>query len=350
MGRPAEPVHVVEHARATYRVDGDRIPEYRIGSTTEVGGGAPAAPDHAGGGASMPTSPDVAPRDRSVPGDLEVLRYTAFSTDPGGGNPAGVVLDATGLTEQQMLATAAEVGFSETAFLLPDGDRVRARYFSPLAEVSFCGHATIAAAVARAERSGPGPLVLDTMAGPVPVATGRDADGSWQATLTSVPPRTAELPDADLEAVLGALGWPSSDLDPALPPRVAYAGAWHPVLAVRTRERLAALDYDMAALGAVMAARGWTTVDLAWRESATTFHARNPFPPGGVVEDPATGAAAAALGGYLREGGHVAPPAVVTVRQGADMGRPSVLTVGIPGDPAEGIRVTGSAVALGPTF
>jgi PhzF family phenazine biosynthesis protein len=104
----------------------------------------------------------------------------------------------------------------------------------------------------------------------------------------------------------------------------------------------------MAALSALMQRRDWTTVALAWREDATTFHARNPFPPGGVVEDPATGAAAAALGGYLRELALVTPPVTVTVLQGADMGRPSRLTVDVPQDPAGGIRVTGSAVALPP--
>ena len=95
-----------------------------------------------------------------------------------------------------------------------------------------------------------------------------------------------------------------------------------------------------------MARRSWTTVDLVWREDAAVFHARNPFPPGGVVEDPATGAAAAALGGYLPEGGHVDPPATLTVVQGVDMGRPSRLTVDVPAGPGSGIRVTGSAVAL----
>jgi len=275
-----------------------------------------------------------------------VLRYTAFSSEPDGGNPAGVVLDATGMTEEQMLAVAADVGFSETAFLSPAGERFRTRYFSPLAEVTFCGHATIAAAVARAERVGPGRLALDTQAGLVEVVTCRDADGRWQATLTSVVPTTVDLTDGDRWALLEALRWDAGDLDVALPPRVAGAGAWHPVLAVRTRERLAALDYDLAALTDLMAARGWTTVDLVWRETETRFHARNPFPPGGVVEDPATGAAAAALGGYLREGGHIRPPSVVTVLQGVDMGRPSVLTVGIPADPTRGIDVTGHAVAL----
>jgi PhzF family phenazine biosynthesis protein len=80
---------------------------------------------------------------------VEILRYTAFSSDPSGGNPAGVVLDATGAADAEMLAVAASLGFSETAFLFPRGDRTfDVRYFSPLAEVPFCGHATIASAVA----------------------------------------------------------------------------------------------------------------------------------------------------------------------------------------------------------
>jgi PhzF family phenazine biosynthesis protein len=258
------------------------------------------------------------------------------------------VLGADGLTAEQMLATAAEVGFSETAFLVPRGDRFDVRYFSPRAEVSFCGHATIASAVAWAERHGPGRLLLDTPAGEVAVVTRTGDDGAVRATLTSVAPRTVALGDDDLRALLAALRWSDTDLDPALPPRVAYAGAWHPVLAAATRDRLRALDYDVDALAALMDAREWTTVDLVWREGPTTFHARNPFPPGGVVEDPATGAAAAALGAYLREGEHVEVPATVTVFQGADMGRPGVLEVGIPAGPSSGIDVTGTAVALEP--
>jgi PhzF family phenazine biosynthesis protein len=118
------------------------------------------------------------------------------------------------------------------------------------------------------------------------------------------------------------------------------------VIAVSSRQRLAALDYDMAALGDLMRLRDWTTVDLVWRESDTVFHARNPFPPGGVVEDPATGAAAAAFGGYLRELGRVVLPATLTVHQGDDMGRPGVLTVRIPAEAGTGIAVSGAAVPI----
>src|SRR5690242_4612614 len=94
-------------------------------------------------------------------GSAEPLRYAAFTTDPAGGNPAGVVLDAAGLTDGQQLDVAARLGYSETAFLtaVPGAERNwTVRYFSPLAEVPFCGHATIAAAVALGERHGAGEL------------------------------------------------------------------------------------------------------------------------------------------------------------------------------------------------
>ncbi|MFC5288660.1 PhzF family phenazine biosynthesis protein [Actinokineospora guangxiensis] len=269
---------------------------------------------------------------------MRPLRYSAFSADPAGGNPAGVVLDASGMDEAEMHAVAGELGYSETAFLFP-GDVIR--YFSPLAEVPFCGHATIATAVAHARSHGPGTLVLSTRAGEVPVTTALDATGAVTATLTSVAPRSQPL--TDLPALLSALRWPAADLDPALPAALAYAGAWHPIIAAATRTRLAELDYDYPALSALMAERGWTTVNLVYRESASVFHSRNPFPPGGVVEDPATGAAAAALGGYLRERALAAGE--ITVHQGVDMGRPALITVGIPAE--GGISVSGTAVEIG---
>jgi PhzF family phenazine biosynthesis protein len=83
---------------------------------------------------------------------------------------------------------------------------------------------------------------------------------------------------------------------------------------------------------------------LIWRETRDRFHARNPFPVGGVVEDPATGAAAAALGGYLRAANLIAAPATIHIRQGGTMGRPSRLTVDISA--AGGIVVPGTAVPI----
>ncbi|MEV4132022.1 PhzF family phenazine biosynthesis isomerase [Dactylosporangium sp. NPDC049742] len=276
---------------------------------------------------------------------MEILRYSAFTTDPKGGNPAGVVLDAAGLDDAAMQAIATDVGYSETAFLFHEDGRVRVRYFSPLAEVPFCGHATIATAAAYAERFGLGPLRFESRVGAIEVETRVGVDG-LTATLRSVPPHTTPMADATVRELLAALRWDAADLDPALPVRVAYAGASHPIVAAGTRQRLADLDYDVPALTALMARHDWTTVDLVWRESATVFHARNPFPPGGVYEDPATGAAAAALGGYLRELGLVEVPATLRVHQGDDMGRPSLVTVELAADPGSGVAVTGTAVPI----
>ncbi len=278
----------------------------------------------------------------------DVLRYTAFSSDPSGGNPAGVVLDASTLDDAARLAIAAGLGYSETAFLTapPEGlgEPGRAftlRFFSPLAEVSFCGHATVATAVALAERRGPGEFVFATPAGVVPV----EVDEKLRATLTSVEPQVEEVPEAVVEEALSALDWPAADLDPAFAPRIAYAGARHLILAAGTRERLADLSYDFDRLAALMRAHDLTTVQLVWRESEDVFHVRDPFPVGGVVEDPATGAAAAALGAYLRELGLVAPAAHLTLHQGTDMGRPGLLEVELrEGD--RRVRVTGAATQI----
>jgi PhzF family phenazine biosynthesis protein len=278
----------------------------------------------------------------------DVLRYTAFSADPSGGNPAGVILDGRALDDGAMLAVAAEVGYSESAFVTQRDDaarRFRLRYFSPLAEVDFCGHATVATAVALAERIGEGPLVFATNAGEITLDTGKDATGAVRATLTSVPTRTRPATDAELDESLTALRWSRTDLDPSLPPHVAFGGVEHLILGAATRERLRALDYDFDGLAEVMGRHGWTTLQLVWRESDERYQARDPFPIGGVIEDAATGAAAAAFGGYLRELGALPASGAFTIRQGEDMGRPSTLTVeSVPGTGR--IRVSGTAVAL----
>ncbi|MER6830541.1 PhzF family phenazine biosynthesis isomerase [Streptosporangium sp. NPDC000563] len=276
---------------------------------------------------------------------MEILRYTAFTHDPEGGNPAGIVLDAAGLSDAEMLAVAAEVGYSETAFLTARDDERRAftvRYFAPSAEVAFCGHATIATSVALAERLGIGRLAFDTRAGEIVVDT-EIVDDALRATLTSVPTYSRPVAEDALEEALTALGWSRDDLDPAFPPHVAFGGVDHLMIAAASRERLADLDYDYERLKAVMTREGWTTANLFWRESDERFHARNPFPVGGVVEDPATGAAAAAFGGYLRVLG--TGSSEFTVIQGVDMGRPSTLKVSIASVDGRS-RVSGGAVAM----
>jgi PhzF family phenazine biosynthesis protein len=271
-------------------------------------------------------------------------RLSAFTRSPSGGNPAGVwVGDALpdGATMQRI---AAEVGYSETAFVAPaEGFERTIRYFSPEAEVPFCGHATIAAGVLLGERWSDGIYALQTAAGEVRVMV-RQREGVREASLTSVEPTHAAVAEPLLDEALATLGWRPDELDVAIPPARAYAGAWHLVLAAATMERLRHLDYDFDRLRRLMLAAELTTLQLIWRESGDVIHARNPFPVGGVVEDPATGAAAAALGGYLRDAGLVDAPCRFLIRQGEALGRPSRILVDVPA--TGGIIVTGTAVAI----
>ncbi len=273
-----------------------------------------------------------------------LYRLAAFTTSPEGGNPAGVWVGDALPDPEMMQRIAAEVGFSETAFVAPSTGYVRTvRYFSPEAEVSFCGHATIATGVLLGEVNGDGTYRLATPVGEVPV-TVRPRNGHKEASLTSVEPRHLPASDTLIEEVLSTLGWETDDLDSSIPPVRAYAGAWHLVLAAATSNRLAKLQYNFEKLKALMLRDGLTTLQLVWRESADVFHSRNPFPVGGVVEDPGTGAAAAALGGYLRAAELTPVPGTIIIRQGEAMGRPCRLVVDIP--VTGGIVVTGTAVRL----
>jgi PhzF family phenazine biosynthesis protein len=271
---------------------------------------------------------------------MEILRYTAFTRSPEGGNPAGVVLDADELSDERMLRIAADLGYSETAFLSrirPDSARIR--YFTPLAEIAFCGHATIASTAALATHAGATAVDLETNAGTVPVTFG---DGL--ATLHAVDTTVGPLDPALLAELLEALRIDPEQLDSTLPPALIHGGNTHTLIAVSS-PALDALDYDADALLALQRREGWDgAMPVVARIDALTFASRNPFPTGGIREDPATGSTAAGLGAYLRDGGHVDAPTTVTVRQGHHIGRPSEILVDIP---AEGrIAVRGAAIEL----
>ena len=279
----------------------------------------------------------------------EVLRYAAFSTTPNGGNPAGLVLDARDLDDAGMLAVAAAVGYAETAFVTEpgvDGDprRSRVRYFSPIAEVPFCGHATIALAVALSTRDGAGVFTFETPVGPVRIETAGDGAGIT-ASFTGVEPQLAAFDDDVLADLLGLLGVGRDDLDPGYPPRIAYSGNWHPVLVVADRNLFDSFSFDPEAVRRLMDKQGWAaTVAVLHQNADGEFEARNLFPVGAITEDPATGAAAAAVGAYLRILGLVDPPSRVLIHQGRHVGRPGLLTVDIPA--AGGIVVSGRAVRI----
>jgi PhzF family phenazine biosynthesis protein len=279
----------------------------------------------------------------------DVQRIAAFSDGPQGGNPAGVWIGDALPPEAAMQRIAYEIGYSETAFAVPLGDGWRVRYFSPESEVPFCGHATIALGAALAASHGDGvyPLALNDAAITVEGRRSIGADGAvlTSAALQSPPTRSAPAPEAIVARALALFGYQADDLDPRIPPALAHGGAGHLVLALRSRALLAAMRYELDAGRRFMRELGIVTVVLAWSESATLFHTRNPFASGGVYEDPATGAGTAALAGYLRDLGWPHGGAIDIV-QGEDMGMRSRLRADIGPEQGASIRVSGTARPL----
>jgi len=272
---------------------------------------------------------------------MNVQRIAAFSNGSHGGNPAGVVLCTKLPNATEMQYVAAEIGYSETAFAAPQDDEWRVRYFAPEIEVDFCGHATIALGAALALRHGDGIFTLQLNRARITVE-GRRTGDALSATLHSPPTRSRPAGSALLAEALALFNIPTDALDTKIPPSIAHAGADHLVLALRDRDLLSAMEYDLDAGRAFALRENIGTFSLIHAEGPQRFHARNPFPIGGVYEDPATGAAAAALAGYLRDIGWPHGGAIEII-QGEDMGVPSRLYAEITGKPGASIRVSGDA-------
>jgi PhzF family phenazine biosynthesis protein len=271
---------------------------------------------------------------------MQIERLAAFADGAKGGNPAGVVIGDILPDPAVMQQTAREVGYSETVFAAPVADGWAVRYFSPKAAVAFCGHATVALGAALGARFGAGSFDLTLAQGAAKVAATLDGDG-WQATLTSPPTWSRPMPESLASVLCEYFALSATDLDPRMGPQLAHAGVTHGVLALRDRGRLADMDYPFEDLRDVMAAMGLTTISLLWFSSSALIIARNAFPVGGVVEDPATGAAAAALGGLLVDQGWPLTGGRFSIRQGEDMDVPCVLNVQVTGKQGDPVQVGG---------
>jgi PhzF family phenazine biosynthesis protein len=279
------------------------------------------------------------------------LLVDAFTAEPLAGNAAGVVPDAAGLSEERMAAVAAELGASETAFLTPgDGaadDRIR--YFSPTTEVDLCGHATVAtygALFAEGAVDG-GERTLRTNVGDLTVAV--DDDGTvWmrqQAPSVSVVDVGADR----LGAALGIDPAALRDVGADLPTAVASTGLPFLVVPVNFLERLGEADPDddaVEALADEFDVAGVYAFTFDALDADATLHGRAFVPSLGISEDPVTGTASGAVGGYLRrvDAFDGDAPDELVFEQGHFLDRPGRVRVRVESD---GVRVGGRAtVAL----
>ncbi len=271
----------------------------------------------------------------------KIQKIAAFSDGATGGNPAGVVIDDKLPSREEMQDIAAEIGFSETVFAAPDGADWIVRYFSPESEVPFCGHATIALGAALAMENGDGIFRLNLLLTSITVE-GR-AQGEHISVSLQSPPTNSAIADTELvSTALALFNLSQNELDPCIAPAIVEAGATHLLLALNTRETLANMAYDLDLGRAFMNANNLVTIILVYAETDQLFHTRNPFASGGVYEDPATGAATAALAGHLRkiDWPHAGD---IDIVQGEDMGSRSILKAQFTSEQGSSIRVSGIA-------
>jgi len=237
---------------------------------------------------------------------LHVFQVDAFTRRQFTGNPAGVVLGADNLSDDEMLAIARELHNADTAFVLsPDGPDhdIRVRFFTPRTEASFVGHATVAANYVLSRRAGSAQRVRQKQrSGLVEVTVRGAGDERRIAVRQPVPQLGRELNERERLAVLDALALSTSDIDSRCPLRIGGAPSSRLLIGVHGEDQLKQLKPDMArltTLSAQLGAAGYFVFTLAPRADGALTHSRMFCPALGIPEDPVSGNAHGILGAYL---------------------------------------------------
>lgn len=267
----------------------------------------------------------------------------AFTDRPFGGNPAGVVLleDDTFPEEELMLHIAAELRYSETAFVRRlSPTQYHLRYFTPAAEVELCGHATVATfALLHKLGLAEGRCLCHTLAGDLAVEAGE------QVLMQMAKPRIVAT-ITDIAPIYQALRL--DGYRPGLPVQVAYAGLNDIMIPVPDVATLNTLQPDMEAIAAITQAHDACSFHLfALADDGYTAHVRDFAPLYGIPEESATGTANAALTYYMAVNKVIPKQGDFSFMQGEAMGRPSVVATRIAADGAIYVGGTATIVAEG---
>lgn len=290
---------------------------------------------------------------------LKVYQVDSFTTEKFKGNPAGVVLNADGLTEQEMLYIARELNNSETAFIFqPDGPdhEVRIRYFTPKTEVPVCGHATIAAHYVRARELNLGSttVIHKIGIGILPVEIRKEGNDysivMTQGKVEFCPP----LARPKRDKIVQALRLEEEELDHRRPVQIVSTGHSKVMIGIKSRQKLNNLIPDMQALAQIsqmINCNGYFVFTMDSEQKDILTHGRM-FAPGiGINEDPVTGNAHGPLGAYLVKHGlveHNNSFFTFQGEQGYAIGRSGIVNVMVHlanGEP-EVVKIGGNAVIV----
>lgn len=295
---------------------------------------------------------------------LTVTAYLvdAFTAKPSQGNRAGVVLDADGLSQEQMQEIARIVNVSETAFVISDNDPecdFRVRYFTPTREVPICGHATIATHWLRANilNLPTTELKVKTGVGILPVNIERRANEVYITMTQGRPVLDPALSEDICSDIADALNLRRDDFVDSLPIQIASTGHSKVMIPLNSNSKLDALTPDMKKLVQISArinCNGFFTFTLNTQRPDLMLAGRMFGPAIGIMEDPVTGNANGPAAVYLFEHGLLKATAEenrieYSAIQGEAMGKPGVIKVALilQNGTIEKVQVAGSAVRAG---
>jgi len=299
------------------------------------------------------------------------LQFDVFTDRKFCGNPLAVFPEAEGITDDQMMKIAREMNLSETVFVLkPESDEVlrRLRIFTPMREIPFAGHPIVGTWTALAlEGVVPLPdggngwkrIFHEVGIGILPVDIEFENGKPVQVVMTQGTFQIIkEIDDAHEQAeVARALGIAREDLDESLPIQVITTGLSCLAVPIRSLADLRDIRVDATLLADIYTRHGGTGCHAFARETmevgASRAHARFFAPADNIPEDPATGSACGALGGYLvHHGGLSLEPEdgryKFVIEQGDFIHRPSRINLDVKGQPGkvEEVKVGGQAVLV----
>lgn len=284
---------------------------------------------------------------------VKVYHYDAFSTTPGNGNPAGVVLSGDELSEKEMQQIALQVGFNETAFVVQSARAdLKIRFFTPGHEMNLCGHATMATIYALKTQGILGnqkDLAIETRAGILPVKITETANG---ITITMKQAKPEFLPfEGSREALAASLGLTVDDLAADLPVLYGSTGTWTLLVPIKKLEAFLKMKPQNNIFPAVLTEKPRTSVHPFCFETYDTeadMHARHfSSPYSGTVEDPVTGTASGVMGAfyatYIKK--DFDKTLTLTIEQGQEIGKDGRIFVRVTKAPADyEVEILGTAV------
>jgi len=283
---------------------------------------------------------------------VTVKHIDAFSTIPGKGNPAGVVLNGEDFSEEEMLAIAKAVGFNETSFVVSsEMADIRIRYFTPGHEMNLCGHATMGTVYALRMNGllKQSNITIETKAGVLPVKV-HEENNELRITMQQAKPQFQTFSGSKSE-LAASIGLTEEDLHPDYPIVYGSTGIWTliiPIKELASFYKMVPATEEFPTILKEIPRASLHPICLEVRDERNDMHARHFSSPfSGTIEDAVTGTAAGVMGAYYQTfiDEDVRLPATLIVEQGYEMNKDGRVYVHVEGEKGDlDISISGTAV------